>query len=199
MIDVHAREIYLQVAELSTEYLLLQSVWLTATADRDEKPSEPLSIRIAKLRADDVSFSVSEISYDAGSMGSGTLPGWTGDYNQSAPISFNLQIPVPLTVLFNSSSPHSAAAFLGEVSAATWRLMHAADDKPPATYAVYNHPLPLTADQEVQVRVILALFAGLFILIPFCYIPASIAGFIVKERTSKAKHLQLVSGTSPYM
>ena len=42
----------------------------------------------------------------------------------------------------------------------------------------------------------LSFLAGLFVLIPFCYIPASVAAFVVKERTCKAKHLQLVSGTN---
>ena len=33
-------------------------------------------------------------------------------------------------------------------------------------------------------------------LVPFCYIPAASAVFVVKERAVKAKHLQLVSGAS---
>ena len=39
--------------------------------------------------------------------------------------------------------------------------------------------------------------SALFVLIPFCYIPASTAVYVVRERACKAKHLQLVSGTSP--
>ena len=34
-------------------------------------------------------------------------------------------------------------------------------------------------------------------LVPFCYIPASAAVFVVMERISKSKHLQLVSGANP--
>ena len=45
-------------------------------------------------------------------------------------------------------------------------------------------------------KLVLAVLTALFVLIPFCYIPASAAVFVVKERTSKAQHLQLVSGVS---
>ena len=48
-----------------------------------------------------------------------------------------------------------------------------------------------------QVRLILALLSSIFMLVPFCYIPASAAVFVVMERISKSKHLQLVSGANP--
>ena len=38
------------------------------------------------------------------------------------------------------------------------------------------------------------MLSSIFLLIPFCYIPASAAVFVVRERVSKSKHLQLVSG-----
>lgn len=44
---------------------------------------------------------------------------------------------------------------------------------------------------------VLAFLAGIFVLIPLSYAPAAVAPLIVKERNSKAKHLQLVSGTNP--
>jgi ATP-binding cassette subfamily A (ABC1) protein 3 len=61
---------------------------------------------------------------------------------------------------------------------------------------VHNHPLPLTEREELRVKLVLAVLSALFVLIPFCYIPASAAVFVVKERASKAQHLQLVSGAS---
>ena len=66
-------------------------------------------------------------------------------------------------------------------------------------YLAKNHPLPLTARQSLQNRIILSLLASLFILVPLCYIPASFITFIVRERMSKAKHLQLVSSVSPHV
>ena len=114
--------------------------------------------------------------------------------------------------MHNSSSNHALAAFIGEASAAAWRAVWGAapagsDDDGEAvmgggggsargTYEVWNHPLPLTARQELEIKLILSLFAALFVLVPFCYIPAASAVFVVKERAVKAKHLQLVSGAS---
>ena len=35
----------------------------------------------------------------------------------------------------------------------------------------------------------------IIIAIGFCFIPASIVGFVVRERETKAKHQQMISGT----
>lgn len=66
-------------------------------------------------------------------------------------------------------------------------------------YLIKNHPLPLTKRQNLEIRVILALFASLFLLVPLCYIPSVFCAFIVQERYSKCKHLQVVSGVSPHL
>ena len=109
--------------------------------------------------------------------------------------------------MFNSSSQHGIAAFRGEAVAAAFQrcydaLPMSAQDRarnPNVTYVAKNHPLPLTARQTLEIRVVLALLASLFILVPLCYIPGSFVTFVVRERTSKAKHLQLVSSVSPYL
>ena len=59
-----------------------------------------------------------------------------------------------------------------------------------------NNPLPLTVEESIDIRTILSVLAGLFILIPYCYIPGAFIVFLVRERTTKAKHLQLVSGVN---
>ena len=59
-----------------------------------------------------------------------------------------------------------------------------------------RHPVTPYPPPPTQVKLVLAVLTALFVLIPFCYIPASAAVFVVKERTSKAQHLQLVSGVS---
>jgi ATP-binding cassette subfamily A (ABC1) protein 3 len=55
-----------------------------------------------------------------------------------------------------------------------------------------NHPLPLTADFSVLLDSTSALVIG----IAFAFVPASVIGWIVKERQIKVKHLQLISGVS---
>lgn len=109
---------------------------------------------------------------------------------------FQFGIPSKTSLLHNSSSAHAVAVFnqaymenrfktcLGETRSATARLVSV------------NHPLPLTAKQSLEIKIMLSVLAGLFILIPFCYIPATFIVFLVKERVSKSKHLQLVSGVN---
>ena len=116
--------------------------------------------------------------------------------NNDTSIQFQFEIPSKTSLLHNSSSPHAVAAFnqaymenrykecLGETQSTTTRLVSV------------NHPLPLTTKQSLEIKVMLSVLAGLFILIPFCYIPATFIVFLVKERVSKSKHLQLVSGVN---
>jgi len=65
------------------------------------------------------------------------------------------------------------------------------------SFQVRSHPLPVTYLGEVRIRTFLSLFAALFVLIPFCYLPAGFVVFLVKERTVKAKHQQFLSGLHP--
>jgi ABC-type multidrug transport system fused ATPase/permease subunit len=57
-----------------------------------------------------------------------------------------------------------------------------------------NYPLPLTTQQSTEIRTILSIIAAMLLAIPFNYIPAAFTVFLVKERSCKSKHLQLVSG-----
>ena len=122
-------------------------------------------------------------------------------------IEYEMNFPVPVTVMHNSTSGHGIAAFRGEVISAAWQKCYdelnitASQRKllPNVAYVAENHPLPLTARQSLQNRVLLSLLASLFILVPLCYIPASFITFVVRERMSKAKHLQIVSSVSPYL
>lgn len=52
------------------------------------------------------------------------------------------------------------------------------------------NPLPRTSEQEA----LRTSFTAVFIAIAFAFIPASYAGFMVKERETKVKHQQLLSG-----
>jgi len=54
-----------------------------------------------------------------------------------------------------------------------------------------RHTIP---PQTIPIPLPIPTFASLFILIPLCYIPAAFVSFVVKERSTKSMHLQLVSG-----
>ena len=95
------------------------------------------------------------------------------------------------TVLHNTSSPHAVAAFN---QAYMEQLYGTCTAKQFAKLVSVNEPLPLTTQQSLEVRTILSVLAALFLLIPLGYIPGAFVVFLVRERASKSKHLQLVSG-----
>jgi len=98
------------------------------------------------------------------------------------------------SVLHNSSSPHAICAFN---QAYMEYLFKRCVQKPKEARLVsVNHPLPLTDQETTEIKTILSVLASLFLLIPYCYIPGAFIVFLVKERVSKSKHLQLVSGVN---
>ena len=94
----------------------------------------------------------------------------------------------PVTLLFNTTSDHSLPALIQELMQA--RLKANLGDES-ATLKISNHPLPLTKTEFLELQTVLSVLAALFVLIPFCYLGATFAVFIVRERMVKAKLLQV--------
>ena len=59
-----------------------------------------------------------------------------------------------------------------------------------------NHPLPIKTKQTFEIKTLLSALAGMFVLIPFCFVPGAFVVFIVKENDVQSKKLQLWSGAS---
>jgi len=102
-------------------------------------------------------------------------------------------IPTPVSIMHNATSPHALASFNQAYMDYMYKTCFSS---PTAQLTAINHPLPLTPQQSIEIRTILSGLASLFLLIPYCYIPAAFIVFLVKERVSKSKHLQLVSGVN---
>ena len=100
-----------------------------------------------------------------------------------------------VTVLHNTSSYHSLPAAAASLVESSYRSIL---NRSTASFKVTTHPLPLTPTEKSQFNTFLSVLAALFVLVPFCYLPAAFSIFIVKERISKAQHIQLVSGASPF-
>eukprot|EP00898_Chlorokybus_atmophyticus_P008904 jgi/Chlat1/9014/Chrsp94S08294 len=107
---------------------------------------------------------------------------------------FGQGLRTDLTILHNTSSYHAFPAFINELRQADYRRV---TGNPTAMLTVRSHPMPLTPREALTIQTYLTVLAGLFVLVPFCYLAATFAVFIVRERTTKALHLQLVSGCSP--
>jgi hypothetical protein len=133
-------------------------------------------------------------------------------FNDSIYTHFNYSVYYPnvlfvdhpaLTVMHNTTFFHCLPVLLAEVAQARWNANRwrfgNASEAPTSqvVYQLHNHPLPLTTTDSLRTKTYLTLFAALFILIPFCYLPASFVLFVVKERSVKSKHLQFVSGLNP--
>ena len=118
---------------------------------------------------------------------------------------YQLMIPSPYTVGFNTSSAHGAAIFHGELLSDTFQMcsplrkyaggnpgIHGSEPNsiPTPVYLAKNHPLPVSRQRALEIRLILSVLAALFILIPLCYAPAAFVAFLVRERESKSKHLR---------
>lgn len=103
---------------------------------------------------------------------------------------YRVEFPSATVALFNASGvhtlPQSIAAFYNGIAGLVAN----------ATVSFATHPLPFSARQSATISGIQNLIAGIFILIPFTFIPSTYVAFVVKERSSKAKHLQMVSGVN---
>ena len=197
---------------VSNDGLELRAITGTATGrEAGATPSSPpgppiaMTFTVDSAAVTQTTLSLNGLAYVYGSETS-SIPSYVVDSSTPGPLGvnpwLNLTLPVPLTILANSSSPHSVAAFMGEASEAAWLEAHAGGTSTSTatpTYRVYNEPLPMTSKQALSLKLVLALLSSIFMLVPFCYIPASAAVFVVKERISKSKHLQLVSGAAANM
>ena len=110
----------------------------------------------------------------------------------------NFDYTFPITsqtsILHNSSSPHAVAAFNQALSEHLYGMCFTQQST--VRLISVNEPLPLTTQQTIEVKTILSVLAVLFLLIPYGYIPGAFIVFLVNERISKSKHLQLVSGVN---
>jgi len=61
---------------------------------------------------------------------------------------------------------------------------------------IKSKPLKLSAREKAQADGQAILQIGMFIMMPFTFIPSTFVSFIVKERECKAKHAQMIAGMS---
>ena len=127
----------------------------------------------------------SDLSMESGSTIYGTVT--LADQTNSTFLNYN--------VLVNGSSLHGAGMYVNQVHQSFLQVMSGIST---AKIVAHNYPLPQTYKQENQSAAIDAFVVSLFAMIAMCFIPASFAVFVVKEREVKAKHQQVISGVSIY-
>jgi len=97
------------------------------------------------------------------------------------------------TVFSNITATHGLPTWQNIANSA---LLRELSGNANASIAVNSHPLPWTKREKQAIENFNGAFAAIIISLAFSFIPSSYAAFIVGERESKAKHLQMISGVS---
>ncbi|KAM4576304.1 ATP-binding cassette sub-family A member 2 isoform 2-T2 [Odontesthes bonariensis] len=133
-----------------------------------------------------------------------------GNIQKSVPASFGRKIPPMVRkiavrrsaqVLYNNKGYHSMPTYLNVLNNAILRANLPSSKGNPAAYGITltNHPMnrtsaSLSLDYLLQgTDVVIAIF----IIVAMSFVPASFVVFLVAEKSTKAKHLQFVSGCDP--
>ncbi|XP_053276075.1 ATP-binding cassette sub-family A member 2 isoform X1 [Pleuronectes platessa] len=133
-----------------------------------------------------------------------------GNIQKSIPASFGVNIPPMVRkiavrrsaqVLYNNKGYHSMPTYLNVLNNAILRANLPASRGNPSAYGITltNHPMnrtsaSLSLDYLLQgTDVVIAIF----IIVAMSFVPASFVVFLVAEKSTKAKHLQFVSGCDP--
>ncbi|XP_035878364.1 ATP-binding cassette sub-family A member 2 isoform X3 [Phyllostomus discolor] len=133
-----------------------------------------------------------------------------GNVQKSIPASFGAGAPAMVRkiavrraaqVFYNNKGYHSMPTYLNSLNNAILRANLPKSKGHPAAYGitVTNHPMnktsaSLSLDYLLQgTDVVIAIF----IIVAMSFVPASFVVFLVAEKSTKAKHLQFVSGCNP--
>ncbi|XP_072373374.1 phospholipid-transporting ATPase ABCA1-like [Scyliorhinus torazame] len=106
-------------------------------------------------------------------------------------------------IWFNNKGWHAIGAFLNVMNNAILRT-HLAKGEDPSTYGItaINHPLNLTKEQISEVALMTTsvdVLVSICVIFAMSFVPASFVVFLIQERVTKAKHMQLISGVKPAM
>eukprot|EP01038_Epipyxis_sp_PR26KG_P012006 gene12006-16074_t len=112
---------------------------------------------------------------------------------------YEINVQSKYTVMHNSTCAHGALAFGSELIQTAFKQCGINNGYNPKYFKVNNHPLPITLKTSLEIKLILSILTALFLIVPFGFVPAAFVSFIVRERVSKSKHLQMVSGVSPQL
>ncbi|CAN7944115.1 unnamed protein product, partial [Ixodes pacificus] len=104
-------------------------------------------------------------------------------------------------VWYNNKGYHAMPTYVNSINNAILRANLPPEKGHPSAYGitVINHPMTdtsflLSKDQILQGTDVLI---AIFIIVAMSFVPASFVLFLVYERYTKAKHLQIVSGVNP--
>ncbi|XP_061652253.1 retinal-specific phospholipid-transporting ATPase ABCA4 isoform X3 [Phyllopteryx taeniolatus] len=108
-----------------------------------------------------------------------------------------------IKVWYNNKGWHAMVAFMNVANNAIMRAFLPISAKPiEFGITALNHPLNLTKEQLSEVTVLTTsvnAVVAICVIFAMSFIPASFVLYLIQERATKAKHLQFVSGVSPFI
>uniref|UniRef100_A0A3Q3D2R3 ATP binding cassette subfamily A member 4 n=1 Tax=Hippocampus comes TaxID=109280 RepID=A0A3Q3D2R3_HIPCM len=108
-----------------------------------------------------------------------------------------------IKVWYNNKGWHAMVAFMNVANNAILRAFLPTSAKPiEFGITAINHPLNLTKEQLSEVTVLTTsvnAVVAICVIFAMSFIPASFVLYLIQERANKAKHLQFVSGVSPFI
>lgn len=124
-----------------------------------------------------------------------------GDFNTRNLVALTVEeakkTDLHLTAWFNNAAYHSTSVSLNALNNAVYKYF----TKSSGRITTINHPLPRTTSQSIDDlnRNGVGFNISFNILFGMAFLASSFVVFLVQEKASKAKHLQLVSGVSPFV
>ncbi|CAM9287272.1 unnamed protein product [Phaeothamnion confervicola] len=103
---------------------------------------------------------------------------------------------VDVVALANYTALHTAPMFLNQMANGALAVFADAEGSTAATVAFTMHPFPFTSFESSINSDTKTFPTVLFLLIGVAFVPAAWVGFLVRERETKSKHQQVVSGVS---
>uniref|UniRef100_A0ABM5G8V5 Retinal-specific phospholipid-transporting ATPase ABCA4 n=1 Tax=Pogona vitticeps TaxID=103695 RepID=A0ABM5G8V5_9SAUR len=108
-----------------------------------------------------------------------------------------------IKVWFNNKGWHAMVSFLNTANNAILRAnLQQGKDREEYGITAINHPLNLTKDQLSEITVLTTsvdAVVSICVIFAMSFVPASFVLYLIQERVTKAKHLQFVSGVSPFI
>jgi ABC-type multidrug transport system ATPase subunit len=115
----------------------------------------------------------------------------TANFPPSGPVTSDADVAtIEAQLYFNTTAQEAMPAYMNLLHTL---LLRAGTGDDTASITTNNHPFDKTAKLLALTTASLAFSLA----IAFCFVSATYAGFLVKERADKVKHLQVVSGVSP--